>query len=189
MNDLLDKYSLSEPALIKSLSQKIPNDSLLFLGNSLPIREWNLAGDYEKRIKYISNRGANGIDGIISTFLGACELHRQNWCVLGDLSCLYDLSAPWILRQLQKNISCFLVVINNNGGQIFSPLFSDSIFINSHNLQFKMWSKMWKLNYYCITQWPEVFSFSSPAVIELLVDPVYTKRFEEEYFFNSKFKK
>lgn len=184
LNHLLSKYSLSEPALIRQLSQRIPTDSLLFLGNSLPIREWNLAGSYENKLKYISNRGANGIDGLISTFFGVCEPHRQNWCVLGDLSCLYDLSAPWILRQIQKDISCFIVIINNQGGQIFSSLFSDSIFLNSHNLQFKAWSQMWNLNYYCITQWPKVFSFSSPAVIEVKVDPSRTKLFEREYCFN-----
>ena len=184
LNHLLNKHSFSEPALIRQLSQRIPTDSLLFLGNSLPIREWNLAGSYENKLKYISNRGANGIDGLISTFLGVCKPHRQNWCVLGDLSCLYDLSAPWILQKIQKDISCFIVIINNQGGQIFSSLFSDSIFLNSHNLQFKAWSQMWKLNYYCITQWPKVFSFSSPAVIEVKVDPSCTKLFEKEYCFN-----
>lgn len=182
LNGLLNKHSLSEPALIKQLSQRIPPDSLLFLGNSLPIREWNLAGDYTNKLKYISNRGVNGIDGLLSTFFGVSESHRQNWCILGDLSCLYDLSAPWILPQIQKDISCFIVVINNQGGQIFSSLFADSLFLNFHDLQFKSWSQMWNFNYYCITQWPKEFSFSSPAVIEVKVDPRYKKLFEEEYY-------
>ena len=186
LNHLLNKHSRSEPAFIRQLSQRIPKGSLLFLGNSLPIREWNLAGNYENKLKYVSNRGANGIDGLISTFFGVCEPRRQNWCVLGDLSCLYDLSAPWVLPQIQKDISCFIVVINNQGGQIFSSLSSDSIFLNSHHLQFKAWSQMWNLNYYCITQWPEMFSFSSPAVIEVKVNAAYTKQFEKEYYFNDK---
>ena len=183
LNQLLNKYPLSEPALVKQFAKKILPGSLLFLGNSLPVREWTLAVNYQpnKQLSYISNRGANGIDGLLSTFFGLCESQRQNWCLIGDLSCLYDLSAPWILRQFNPKMQWFLVIINNNGGRIFSSLFSDSVFLNSHNLQFKKWAEMWGLNYYCITQWPETLSFSSPAVIELQVDPDYTKQFEEEY--------
>ena len=184
LEKLFDKYPLSEPALIKQFSKKIPNHSLLFLGNSLPVREWNLMADYQpdKQLIYMGNRGANGIDGLISTFLGACMPERQNWCLIGDLSCLYDLSAPWILQQFDSGIQLFLVVVNNSGGQIFSSLFSSNpIFLNSHNLQFKQWAQMWNLNYYHITKWPETLSFSSPAVIELQINPFYTKQFEKEY--------
>lgn len=183
LSELFNKYPLSEPTLIKQFSEKVPPGSLLFLGNSLPVREWTLAANYqpEKQLSYAGNRGANGIDGLISTFFGMCEPWRQNWCLIGDLSCLYDLSAPWILQQLNPKMQWFLVIINNNGGQIFSSLFSDPLFLNSHHLQFKKWAEMWNLNYYCINQWSKTLSFSSPAVIELQVDPVYTKQFEVEY--------
>lgn len=171
LNTVLNKHPDSELALIKQFSYKIPDNSMVFLGNSLPIREWNKGATYKnKNLKYISNRGANGIDGLLSTFLGACELNKQNWCVIGDLSCLYDLTAPWVLPQLNKNMQCFFLIINNKGGQIFSDLFSDPLFIQSHNLQFNNWAKMWNLNYYKITQWPKDFNFISPAVIELQVD-------------------
>ncbi len=177
----LEGCPFSEPSLIREFSRKIPDHSLLFLGNSLPIREWDLAADYgvvkNKQLKYLANRGANGIDGLLSTFFGACKPDRQNWCLIGDLSCLYDLSAPWVLQQMNKSVQCFIVVINNSGGQIFSSMFSDPLFLNSHNLQFKQWAAMWNLNYYCVTQWPETFSFSSPAIIELKVNPTYTKQF------------
>ncbi|MDE0518779.1 MAG: hypothetical protein OXH36_04405 [Bdellovibrionales bacterium] len=180
---VINKHPLSEPSLIRQLSQNIPSHSLLFLGNSLPVREWDLAASYQpdKQLKYIANRGANGIDGLLSTFFGVCEPDRQNWCLIGDLSCLYDLSAPWIQRQLNKKINFFLVIINNGGGQIFSSFSSDPLFLNSHNLNFKNWAEMWHLNYYCIQRWPKTFSFSSPAVIELTVNFAYTKKFEREF--------
>ena len=59
LNKLISKYPLSEPALVKQFSKKIPSHSLLFLGNSLPIREWNLSADYQpdKQLKYMGNRG------------------------------------------------------------------------------------------------------------------------------------
>ncbi len=183
LNELLKKYPLSEPALIRKFSQKIPSRSLLFLGNSLPIREWNLAGLYhpDKELKYLCNRGANGIDGLLSSFLGSSEPDRQNWCLIGDLSCLYDLSAPWILKQMDVNMKIFLGIINNSGGQIFSSLFSDPIFLNAHALQFGKWAEMWGLNYYFVEEWPKTLSFSSPAVVELKVNPDHTKNFMQEY--------
>ena len=182
INSLLEKYPLSEPALVRGLSQKIPAGASLFLGNSLPIREWHLSASFkDRRFKYEGNRGANGIDGLLSSFFGGCARGQQNWCLLGDLSCLYDLSAPWILSQI-GSIKCFIVIINNGGGRIFSPLFSDPAFINSHNLRFTQWAKMWGLHYYRVRQWPEgKLAFSSPAVIELAVDPRPTEQFNMEY--------
>ena len=183
LENTIKKHPFSEPALVREFSLKIPERSFLFLGNSLPVREWDLTACYSKgpRLKYSANRGANGIDGLLSTFLGMCEPGRQNWCLIGDLSCLYDLSAPWILRQLKKNIPCFIVVINNRGGRIFSPLFSDPLFLNSHELSFKPWARMWGLHYYCLKKWPKAFSFSSPALIELKVDPHKTEQFHASF--------
>ena len=183
LNRLLAKHPLSEPALIRQLSKKIPKKSFLFLGNSLPIREWGWLVDTQedRQLKYASNRGANGIDGLLSTFFGLSRPGRQNWCLIGDLSCLYDLSAPWILNQLDPRTECFIVVVNNKGGQIFSPLFSDKIFLNEHKLHFKKWAEMWKMNYYHLQQWPKILSFSSPAVIELEVNPISTKKFYKDY--------
>ena len=182
LNSLITQYPLSEASLIHKLSKMIAQNSMVFLGNSLPIREWNLAADYnDKKIKIQANRGANGIDGIISTFLGSCESHRDNWCLLGDLSCLYDLQGPWILKQMSSNIRCFFVVINNQGGQIFSPLFKENIFLNEHQLSFKPWAELWNLNYYCINEWKKIPNFSSPAVIELKPNPLQSKQFNQAY--------
>ena len=182
LNKLLLQYPLSEVSLIHELSKIISKNSMVFLGNSLPIREWNLIADYQdKKIKYQANRGANGIDGLISTFLGACEKDRDNWCVLGDLSCLYDLQGPWILKQMDPHIRCFLVVINNQGGQIFSPFFKENIFLNEHKLNFKSWAEFWSLNYYCISEWTRKITLSSPAVIELKPDLLQSKQFNQAY--------
>ncbi len=182
---LMGKCPRSEANLVKIFSEKIPKESLLFLGNSLPIREWNLCAEYEnKNLKYLANRGANGIDGLVSTFLGASEVGRSNWCLLGDLSLLYDLSAPWILNQLiemKQAGQCFIVAINNGGGKIFSSLFSDPLFLNSHTLTFESLAQLWKLHYYKIHTWPNSFHFLSPALIELTVDHSDTAKFEKEY--------
>ena len=182
LNNFLFQYPLSEVSFIHKLSQVISKNSMVFLGNSLPIREWNLAADYQdKKIQYQANRGANGIDGLLSTFLGACKEDQDNWCLLGDLSCLYDLQAPWILKQMNSNIRCFIVVINNQGGQIFSSLFKENIFLNEHNLNFKSWAEFWSLNYYCISDWKTSPELLSPAVIELKPNLVQSKQFNQAY--------
>lgn len=137
----------SETAMIYALSKIIPEGSLVYLGNSLPIREWDLAATKEERgCTFYANRGVNGIDGQLSTFLGLCQPGRENWAILGDLTTLYDLAAPWILRQL-ANISITIVVINNGGGQIFSQMFPEKAFLHSHTLSFKPLAELWGMNY------------------------------------------
>src|SRR5258708_4185793 len=80
---LLDDEPQSELAMFRSLSRTIPANARVYLGNSLPIREWDLAATREPRGFIIeANRGANGIDGQLSTFLGQCDPARPNICVV-----------------------------------------------------------------------------------------------------------
>ena len=80
----------------------MPERARVFLGNSLPIREWDLAATAVPRgLSVAASRGLNGIDGQLSTFLGYAERQAPNWALLGDLTALYDLeAAPWIISQL-----------------------------------------------------------------------------------------
>ncbi|MBL9130759.1 MAG: hypothetical protein JNG86_06140, partial [Verrucomicrobiaceae bacterium] len=81
-------FPLSEPTWMRHLQKTLPSTARVFLGNSLPIREWNLAMLHsEKKGQFFANRGANGIDGLISTFLGVAASHEdESWLILGDLS-------------------------------------------------------------------------------------------------------
>ena len=91
----------------------------MYLGNSMPIREWDRSATYEDRGYEIqASRGLNGIDGQISTFLGLAQTGRSNWAILGDLTTLYDLAAPWFLSQMETR-DITLVVMNNRGGRVF----------------------------------------------------------------------
>lgn len=145
---LFRQYPKSEPALIGRISSLIPEKSLVYLGNSLPIREWDLAATNENR-KYeiYASRGMNGIDGQISTFLGMTQPYRSNWCILGDLTALYDLAAPWILEQLEPR-EITIVVINNGGGMIFSRMSERECLQNKHTIDFEYFAKFWKMNYF-----------------------------------------
>jgi 2-succinyl-5-enolpyruvyl-6-hydroxy-3-cyclohexene-1-carboxylate synthase len=147
LEQLLVRFPLSEPGLFRALSKMISPTDGVYLGNSLPIREWDLAARQDICFENcFANRGANGIDGQLSTFFGWASTERMNWCLTGDLTTMYDLAAPWAARQRQ--IPQFhLVVINNGGGRIFKPMFKQPFFENQHQLSFRDWAKMWDLPY------------------------------------------
>jgi 2-succinyl-5-enolpyruvyl-6-hydroxy-3-cyclohexene-1-carboxylate synthase len=122
IDELLETYPDSEPSLLRALSHYVALGGGLFLGNSMPIREWNLFAQWSHPVPSVrANRGANGIDGQISTWLGWSAEVTDTWAVLGDLTALYDLAAPSVLGQLECR-GRVLAVINNGGGKIFRRL-------------------------------------------------------------------
>jgi 2-succinyl-5-enolpyruvyl-6-hydroxy-3-cyclohexene-1-carboxylate synthase len=145
---LLEAFPGSEPALVRRLSETIPPGSFVYLGNSLPIREWNQFATFsDRRFTIGENRGANGIDGQAASFLGWARPDVENWAILGDLTALYDLSALWALRHL-NTIRVRIVVINNGGGRIFQRMFRNERFQSRHAIGFEAWAAMWRVDYY-----------------------------------------
>lgn len=151
---ILDDEPQSELAMIRALSRELPDRARVYLGNSLPIREWDLAASRDRTFDYEANRGANGIDGQLSTFLGWCDPERDNVCLLGDLTTIYDLNAPWIVPQLGHR-RFRIVVLNNGGGRIFSRVASlraldegmrERIIENVHDVRFEHWAAMWNID-------------------------------------------
>ncbi len=161
---LLEALPSSEPALVRRLSETIPQGSFVYLGNSLPIREWNrFATCADRGFTIGESRGANGIDGQVSSFLGWAGPDVENWAILGDLTALYDLSALWALRHLD-DLRLRIVVINNGGGRIFQRMFRNPRFQNRHATGFKGWADMWGADYH--TQLPSGTP-GRAAVVEL----------------------
>ncbi len=180
---LLTETPTSEPAWISFCSEKIPTKSRIYLGNSLPIREWDLCASLKfKKFKPWASRGLNGIDGQISTFLGFSTPPQENWAILGDLTTLYDLAGPWILSQMQST-RITLVIINNKGGKIFERLFQQKEFQNHHSLQFKFLAQFWNMDY---EQWihPDsipVQNNRNHRMIEIIPDDFSTQKFWGKY--------
>lgn len=170
----------SEVSLFHQLSTQIPKNSSIFLGNSLPIREWDLAACQEDRGFSVSaNRGLNGIDGQASTFLGMSKPLYENWGILGDLTALYDLAAPWILPQIQDT-RVNLVIINNGGGQIFSRFLPEKQFLNAHELEFSGVAKLWSMQYEKWHKIPNDLECHQNRLIEIVPDPNATERFNNK---------
>lgn len=190
LSELVRQYPLSEQSWYNLISKSSENENI-YLGNSLPVRQWDLVsernrGDFSK---VFGNRGANGIDGQLSTFFGWAENNKSNWCVLGDLTTMYDLSAPWILTQIE-NLNFNLVIMNNHGGQIFKRMFGDKkLFLNPHQVEFSHWAKMWNLEYQLYSAEKDQIHFqktfhpkkTGKAVIEIHPDSVQTENFNIEW--------
>jgi 2-succinyl-5-enolpyruvyl-6-hydroxy-3-cyclohexene-1-carboxylate synthase len=183
----LEKFEQSEPTWMRKLIEVIPPRSRVFLGNSLPIRELNLALKFvQPDVEFFANRGANGIDGLVSTFLGVSASHRgECWLIVGDLSTLYDLAAPWIIAQMDHP-KLRIVVINNGGGKIFSRMNSLramskkslAVIENRHELDFEPWAKLWGMEYIQTDNSSDLVDLLHvPIVIEIRPDPLQTEAF------------
>lgn len=143
----LKSHPLSEAAWVRWLSQQVQADHAVYVGNSLPIREWDLVSQCANPQKVYANRGANGIDGQLSTAIGLLQEGRPLWALLGDITTLYDVNALWYWAQ-KKSLPLRLVVMNNRGGRIFERLFDSPLFLNEHHLHFESVAKQWGLPYF-----------------------------------------
>ena len=188
LEQTLTEHPFSEPGMMRALSLEIPEKALVFLGNSLPIREWNLAAEFSKpHPRCFASRGANGIDGQIATFLGLSIGEDESWGIFGDLTALYDLNAPALLDQLGPG-KRRIVVLNNGGGRIFSRLPSMSglkeeekqVTENRHSIRFEAWAAMWGLAY-CSWRGGDPFPTipDSDVVVEVMIDDKATEAFWE----------
>jgi 2-succinyl-5-enolpyruvyl-6-hydroxy-3-cyclohexene-1-carboxylate synthase len=127
---LLQKYPQSEPAVMKKIQDALPYDAKVYLGNSLIIRFFELI--QTKRFRIEGNRGVNGIDGQLATAIGLAESAKETvYCILGDITTRYDLSA---IQEMPKNLK--LIIVNNRGGRIFDMLKLDKRIVLEHEREF-----------------------------------------------------
>ena len=189
IDELLETYPDSEPSLLRTLSQYVSLGGGLFLGNSLPIREWNLFAQMERPLASVrANRGANGIDGQISTWLGWSADLTESWALVGDLTALYDLAAPFVLGQIECR-GRVLAVINNGGGKIFERLPCLSTMsrravewmTNPQTADFAGFATLWGMSHLRIRTPDDFDRLGDPGVpavlLELVPDPGQTRAF------------
>ncbi|MEK0186288.1 2-succinyl-5-enolpyruvyl-6-hydroxy-3-cyclohexene-1-carboxylic-acid synthase [Microcoleus anatoxicus] len=113
--------NIIEPKVSWLLSQILPAGTPIFIANSMPVRDVEFFWQPNNlKIQPFFNRGANGIDGTLSTALGIA--HRNQSCIMltGDLALLHDTNGFLIKNKLVGHLT--IILINNNGGGIFEML-------------------------------------------------------------------
>lgn len=191
IEELLLSLTESEQALVNGFSLYAAMGDLIYLGNSMPVREWNLVAQTQVETANVrANRGANGIDGQISTFLGASAQCEVSWALFGDLTALYDANAPALAAQMTggKRIAA---VLNNKGGRIFDRLpgglemgdAMQKLLVQPHEWSIKPLADLWKTHYRVVRTLDDL-DFEPEeglTLLEILPDEEQTRLFWQRY--------
>jgi 2-succinyl-5-enolpyruvyl-6-hydroxy-3-cyclohexene-1-carboxylate synthase len=121
LTDELDREPLSEPAVARRLGEWLAPEVTLFCAASMPIRDLELYLPARRRgPAVLSNRGANGIDGTVSSAFGVAASGRPVVLLIGDVALAHDIGGLLAARRLELEVT--IVVLNNDGGGIFNFL-------------------------------------------------------------------
>lgn len=108
---------LNELIVFEKVLSALPDGCQLHVANSMPIRYVNMLGLEGRRIEVFANRGTSGIDGCVSTAVGAALVNQvPTYLIVGDVAFLYDRNGL-LLEELPANLK--IIVMNNSGGNIF----------------------------------------------------------------------
>jgi 2-succinyl-5-enolpyruvyl-6-hydroxy-3-cyclohexene-1-carboxylate synthase len=139
-----DSSELTEPLVARTLVEALPNDSNLVVSSSMPVRDVEWFSAPRVGVRVLSNRGVNGIDGVVSTAVGvAAESGQVTALLIGDIALLHDTNG--LLNLMQRRIDLKIVLVDNQGGGIFSFLSQAStldpdrfeqLFGTPHNVDF-----------------------------------------------------
>lgn len=111
---------LTEPGAARAALAAVPTGGTLVVSSSMPIRDLDWFAPGRGDVRVVANRGANGIDGVVSTAVGVALSGVPVVALVGDLAFLHDSNAQ--LGLVRRGVDLAIVVINNDGGGIFSFL-------------------------------------------------------------------
>lgn len=160
-----------EGAFVRAIIDEMPEGSCLFSANSMPIRAVDtFYTKRKKRIDVLCNRGQNGIDGTVSTAIGASYAYAQTTFLTGDLTMQHDMNALALQRELLKHPafgrakaqSIVVVLLNNNGGAIFDMLpqksedpYFERLFLVPQDIRFSCVAAAFGVPYQAVSSVPE----------------------------------
>ncbi|HEY9692153.1 MAG TPA: 2-succinyl-5-enolpyruvyl-6-hydroxy-3-cyclohexene-1-carboxylic-acid synthase [Oculatellaceae cyanobacterium] len=165
---MFSMQELFEGKLAWLLSQTLPPKTPIFISNSMPVRDveffWT---PNNSEIQPFFNRGANGIDGTLSTALGIAHRHQSSIMLTGDLALLHDTNGFLLRNKFFGSLT--IVLINNNGGGIFEmlPIFKfeppfEEFFATPQNINFAELCTTYSVDYELITSWQHLQQLLNP---------------------------
>ena len=181
----------NEFEIVRTVLEQIPENSILHLANSMPVRYVNLLG-VPKGVEVRSNRGVSGIDGCTSTAVGgAMQTDKLVFLLTGDVAFFYDRNALWH-SQVPDNLR--IILLNNGGGNIFRIIDGPSAqpeleqyFETRHHTSAKRTCEDAGLTYQSIRPQEKInlddFTKSSDSsqLLEIFTDPVLNAEVFEAY--------
>lgn len=153
---------LIEPKVAWLLPQILPQNTPIFIANSMPVRDVEFFWSPNSlNIQPFFNRGANGIDGTLSTALGIAHHQDSSILLTGDLALLHDTNGFLIRNKFIGHLT--IILINNNGGGIFemlpisqfNPPFED-YFATPQNINFSQVATTYNIEYEKILSWEQL---------------------------------
>lgn len=165
---LKEKTELFEGKVAWLLSQVLPSQTPLFIANSMPVRDVEFFWKPNNlEIKPFFNRGANGIDGTLSTALGIAHRQQSSVMLTGDLALLHDTNGFLTRNKFIGHLT--IILINNNGGGIFEmlpisefePPFEE-LFATPQNINFKQLCQTYGVEHELINTWEELRNKLNP---------------------------
>lgn len=160
--------TLLEGKIVWLLSQFLPTATPIFIANSMPVRdaEFFWRSNNNNYIPYF-NRGANGIDGTLSTALGISYQNQSSVILTGDLALLHDNNGFLISPKFRGHLT--IILINNQGGGIFEMLpiaqfepYFEEYFATPQQVNFAKLCLAYGIEHYLITDWEQFKQFLNP---------------------------
>jgi 2-succinyl-5-enolpyruvyl-6-hydroxy-3-cyclohexene-1-carboxylate synthase len=183
IREALSEIDATEPSVILDLADIAASGATIVAGNSMPVRDIDSFFTAGTGATILGNRGASGIDGVVSTALGAStQSSDPTFLVIGDLSFYHDMNG--LLAAQRFGLHATIVLINNDGGGIFSflPQHEDTehfeaLWGTPHGLDFSHAAKMYGVGYQRVTTREEYkaaleasFSADGVQIIEIKTD-------------------
>jgi 2-succinyl-5-enolpyruvyl-6-hydroxy-3-cyclohexene-1-carboxylate synthase len=166
---------MSEPRLFAELAAALPAGATLWVSSSMPVRDLDsFAARRDERIRVLANRGGNGIDGVVSSALGAAAASDgPTVLAIGDLAFYHDMNG--LLAAKLHDLDATVVLVNNDGGGIFSflpqgspervaPRDFEALFGTPHGLDFSHAGELYGARFVRPGSWAEFHAALTAAI-------------------------
>jgi 2-succinyl-5-enolpyruvyl-6-hydroxy-3-cyclohexene-1-carboxylate synthase len=161
MSRTIDSFTtMFEGRVYTEIGSLLPDNTIVYVSSSMPVRDLDTFFPISTRIiRILSNRGANGIDGVVSSAMGTAASHSDpTVLIIGDLAMYHDMNG--LLAGKLHKLNLTIILINNDGGGIFSflpqsayPENFELLYGTPHGLDFSKMATLYGAGYTYANDW------------------------------------